>query len=258
VEDSSGNAAAAVAAYAARAGIACRMFVPAGTSAGKLTQIATYGAQVIPVAGTREDVAAAARREAERSYYASHVFNPYFFQGTKSFAFEVWEQLGFRAPDRVILPVGHGTLYLGAYLGFRDLLEARQIPRLPRLIGVQAETCAPLAAAWLGESPAPAGDTLAEGIRIAEPDRAGAIGQACRATDGEWLTVSEAEIASTLLMLGRAGWYVEPTAAVAPAGALKLAALGRLPTVGTTIIPLTGSGLKAGSTIAELLKGRPA
>ena len=258
VEDSSGNAAAAVAAYAARAGIACRIFVPASASSGKLAQIAAYGAEVVPVPGTREDVAAAARKEAAHSYYASHVFNPYFFQGTKTFAYEVWEQAGFRAPDQVILPVGHGTLYLGAYLGFRDLLEAGEIPRLPRLIGIQAEPCAPLAAAWSGRPAAPPGTTIAEGIRIAAPDRAEAILEACRQSDGDLLTVSETEIVSALFTLGRAGLYVEPTAAVAPAGALKLAAAGRLPAGSTTVIPLTGSGLKAGSTIAELLKSWPA
>jgi threonine synthase len=258
VEDSSGNAAAAVAAYAARAGIACRILVPASTSSGKLAQIATYGADLVPIPGTREDVAAAAREEAERSYYASHVFNPYFFQGTKTFAFEVWEQLGFRAPDRLILPVGHGTLYLGAYLGFRDLLKAGEILRLPRLIGIQAEPCAPIAAAWRGQPATDPGATIAEGIRIAAPDRGAAILQACRETDGELLTVSEAEIASALFELGRAGLYVEPTAAVAPAAARKLAATGRLPAGETVVIPLTGSGLKAGYTIAELLKSRPA
>jgi threonine synthase len=258
VEDSSGNAAAAVAAYSGRAGITCRIFVPASASSGKLAQIATYGAEVIPVPGTREDVATAARKEVEHTYYASHVFNPYFFQGTKTFAFEVWEQLGFHAPDQMILPVGHGTLYLGAYLGFRDLLEAGEIVRLPRLIGIQAESCAPLAAAWSGRPAAEASTTIAEGIRIAAPDRAEAILKACRQSDGDFLTVSEAEIVSALFTLGRTGLYVEPTAAVAPAGALKLAAAGRLPAGGTTVIPLTGSGLKAGSAIADLLKRKRA
>ncbi len=257
VEDSSGNAAAAVAAYSARAGIACKIFVPASTSSGKLAQIATYGADIVPIHGTREDVAVAARREAEQTYYASHVFNPYFFHGTKTFAFEVWEQLHFRGPDQVILPVGHGTLYLGAYLGFRDLLEAREISCLPRLIGIQAEPCAPIVAAWRGQ-PAPApGTTIAEGIRIAAPDRAGAILHACRESGGSFLTVSEEEIVSTLFQLGRAGLYIEPTAAVAPAGALQLAAAGRLLVGGITVIPLTGSGLKAGYSIAELLKRHP-
>lgn len=202
-------------------------------------------------------MAAAARREAEQTYYASHVFNPYFFHGTKTFAFEVWEQLGFRAPDQVILPVGHGTLYLGAYLGFRDLLQAGEISRLPRLIGIQAEPCAPIVATWRGQPVPTPGTTLAEGIRIAAPDRAQAILQACRESRGELLSVSEDEIVSTLFQLGRAGLYIEPTAAVAPAGALHLAAAGRLPAGETTVIPLTGSGLKAGYTIAELLKRRP-
>jgi threonine synthase len=101
-------------------------------------------------------------------------------------------------------------------------------------------------------------DTLAEGIRIAAPDRAAAILQACRESDGEILTVSEPEIVSTFFRLARAGFYVEPTAAAAPAAALKLSATGRLPAGGTTIVPLTGTGLKAGSTIAALLKTRPA
>ena len=254
LEDSSGNAAAAVAAYCARAGIACKIFVPASTSSDKLAQIGMYGAEAVAIPGTREDVAAAARREAGQVYYASHVFNPYFFHGTKTFAFEVWEQLGFRAPDQVILPVGHGTLYLGAYLGFRDLLRAGEIPRLPRLIGVQAEPCAPLVAAWRGESPLAPGNTLAEGIRIAAPDRAEAILHACRESRGEFFAVSEQDILSALFRLGRAGLYVEPTAAVAPAGALQLAVAGRLPAGETTVIPLTGSGLKAGHTLAQLLE----
>jgi threonine synthase len=253
VEDSSGNAGAAVAAYAARSGIACRIFVPAATSTGKLTQIRSYGAVVVPVPGTREDVARAARAEAEQTYYASHVFNPFFFHGTKTFAFEVWEQLGFRAPDRLILPVGHGTLYLGAYLGFRDLLEAGEIPRLPRLIGIQAESCAPLAARWRGEPLGEARPTLAEGIRIAAPDRVEAVLAACRESGGELLAVSEREIESAFHSLARLGLYVEPTAAAAPAGALKLLAGGRLPAGETTVIPLTGSGLKAGHAIAKLL-----
>jgi threonine synthase len=255
VEDSSGNAGAAVAAYAARAGIACRIFVPASTSPGKLTQIAAYGATVMPIPGNREAVATAARAAAERSWYASHVFNPYFFHGTKTFAFEVWEQLGFRAPESVILPVGHGTLLLGAYLGFSDLLRAGAIARLPRLIGVQAERCNPLAAAWRGQEPAPPQDTLAEGIRIAAPDRAPAILEACRKSGGELVSVSEAEIAAALRTLCRGGWYVEPTAAAAPAAALQLRSSGRLSPDGISVIPLTGSGLKAGTTIATVLAG---
>jgi threonine synthase len=253
VEDSSGNAGAAVAAYAARAGIACRIFVPAATSPAKLTQIAAYGASVVPVDGNREAVAEAARVAAKQSWYASHVFSPYFFQGTKTFAFEVWEQLGFQAPDAVILPVGHGTLFLGAFLGFRELLAAKAIERLPRLIGVQAERCSPLVAAWRHQPPVPPQETLAEGIRIAAPDRAPAILEACRLSGGELVSVSEAEIAATLATLCRSGWYVEPTAAAAPAAALQLAASGQLSPHETTIVPLTGNGLKAGSTIEKVL-----
>ncbi len=256
VEDSSGNAGAAVAAYAARAGIACRIFVPAAASTGKLTQIAAYGATVVPVSGSREDTAAATRAEAERCYYASHVFNPFFLHGCKTFAFEIWEQLGCRAPDALILPVGNGTLYLGAYLGFRDLQAAGEIPRLPRLIGVQAESCAPLAARWHGRPAGAPGSTLAEGIRIAQPERGAEILAACRETDGDFVTVSESEIAAALLALAAVGLYVEPTAAAAPAAALQQVAAGCLSARETTVVPLTGSGLKAGSAISEILKAR--
>ena len=253
VEDSSGNAGAAVAAYAARAGIACRIFVPAATSPGKLSQIAAYGATVVPVPGTREDVTVAARAAAEDSWYASHVFSPYFFHGTKTFAFEVWEQLGFKAPDVVVVPVGHGTLLLGAFIGFCELRAAGAIGRLPRMIGVQAARCDPLVAAWHGRQPTAPEETLAEGIRIGAPDRGPAILEACRQSGGELVAVSEAEIGATLDTLCRAGWFVEPTAAAAPAAALQLAASGRLSPDEITVVPLTGSGLKAASTIQKVL-----
>jgi threonine synthase len=115
-----------------------------------------------------------------------------------------------------------------------------------------------LAATWRGESAAVPRATVAEGIRIAAPDRAESILAACRETGGEFLSVSESEIVSALRSLARGGLYVEPTAAAAPAGALKLHAAGRLPAGVTTIVPLTGSGLKAGHTITELLKHPPA
>ena len=80
------------------------------------------------------DTTSAARAEAERTYYASHAWNPFFFQGTKTFAYEVWEQLGFCTPDALLLPAGNGTLVIGSFIGFRELLENGLIDKLPRLI----------------------------------------------------------------------------------------------------------------------------
>src|SRR5512135_536513 len=116
VEDSSGNAGCAVAAYCARAGIACEIYVPAETAQAKLAQIQLYGARLVRVPGSREDTARAVMAAAENHYYASHSWNPFFFHGTKTFAYEVCEQLGWRVPDVIILPVGNGTLLLGAAL----------------------------------------------------------------------------------------------------------------------------------------------
>ncbi|MCP4155342.1 MAG: pyridoxal-phosphate dependent enzyme, partial [bacterium] len=137
VEDSSGNAGASVAAYCAAAGIQCTIFAPEETSPGKLAQIEAYGAVLNKIPGSREETANAVLKAAETTYYASHSWNPYFFHGTKTFAFEVCEQLGWKAPGTVILPVGNGTLLLGAYIGFNELVNAGIIGKMPVIIGVQ-------------------------------------------------------------------------------------------------------------------------
>jgi threonine synthase len=225
VEDSSGNAGCAVAAWCARAGIACQIFVPQSTSAEKTAQIELYGARLVRVPGSREDTARAVMEAAQTHYYASHSWNPFFFHGTKTWAFEVWEQLGWRTPDTIILPVGNGTLLLGAQIGFRELLLAGEIQRLPRIIAVQAENSAPLAKAfferldavpWIDKR-----ETLAEGIAIAEPVRGMQIVQAVQESGGTFVTVSEKEIADSLLSVARQGAYIEPTSAAAVAGAAQ-------------------------------------
>ncbi|MBW3622496.1 MAG: threonine synthase [Armatimonadetes bacterium] len=252
VEDSSGNAGCAVAAYGARAGIACDIYVPESTSPAKLAQIERYGATLQRVPGSREKTARAAREAAEHVFYASHVWNPIFFHGTKTFAYEVWEQLGFRAPDTVIVPTGNGTLLIGAALGFRELYAAGQIPRLPRLIAVQAGNCAPLYRADQEgrgfSSPPEMKETLAEGIAIAEPARARQMLSLLHETGGEVIAVTDEEIESALFDLCRKGFYVEPTAAVALAGFRKL------PTgpEEAVIAPLTGHGLKATEKMLKL------
>ncbi len=246
VADSSGNAGAALAAYAARAGIACEVYVPAAASPYKIRQIAQYGAVPRVIDGTRADVSAAAMAAADRPgwFYASHVYNPLFYQGTKTYAYEIVEQLGWSAPETVILPVGNGTLVLGAYLGFRDLLHLGIIDTLPQLIAVQSAACAPLAAAWQGGVPAPPMPTIAEGIAIAAPPRAEQILTAIRAMRGAILTVDDVEVLAAQSDLARRGLDVEPT------GAACWAAWRRhrqaYPTiVGQVVLPLCGAGAKA-------------
>lgn len=254
IEDSSGNAGAAIAAYSARAAIRATIYVPEGTSPGKTAQIAAYGARVVRVPGTREDVARAAHRAP--GLYASHCWDPLFFHGTKTIAFELWEQLGGRAPDWVVSPVGHGTLLLGLALGFRELVAAGSIVRLPRLIAVQSAECAPLAGPALGRAPG-RGRTVAEGIRVWTPVRAVEIAAAVRESDGRWVVVEDAETLAAQARLGAEGLFVEPTAAVAAAAAWRLSEDGELPTGSTVVVPLTGHGLKspAPSAVTALPSG---
>lgn len=252
VEDSSGNAGASTAAYAARAGIEAELFVPATASPAKLSQIELYGARLRRVDGTREETAAACQRAADSAYYASHVWQPWFMHGTKTFVYEVVEQLGWRAPDAIVVPVGNGTLLLGCYLGLTELAAAGLIDRMPRLIGVQAAACAPLYQAWKsGADSAVAVDsrsTQAEGIAIAAPARGKQCLHAIRATAGEIIVVSEHALTAALRAATGLGLLIEPTAAVALAGASEF----ELP--GATVVAITGHGLKAIGALKSLAR----
>ena len=255
VEDSSGNAGAAIAAYCARAGIKCHIYVPENTSAGKLAQIRLYGAELHRIPGTREDTAQAALQAAVGTYYASHSWNPFFFHGTKTFAYEVCEQLGWKSPDTVILPAGNGTLLLGACIGFKELRQAGITDRLPRIIGVQAENCDPLHRAHrenLAEVPTiETRETLAEGIAIARPARGKQIIDAVRQASGEFITASEDEIKRALVEMGLLGHCIEPTSAATIAGAKKyLSGSGRKEVI---VSVFTGHGLKATEKMLKLL-----
>lgn len=256
VEDSSGNAGCAIAAYAAKANIRCDIFVPQKSSTGKLAQIKAYGAHLRQINGDREDAANAALQAAKQEYYASHAWNPFFLHGTKTFAFEVCEQLGWEAPDTVILPVGNGTLLLGAYLGFKELLKADIIKKLPKFIAVQVEACAPLYLAFKKdlkvipsvESKA----TPADGIAIAQPIRGKQILEAVRATEGLFLTVKNAEITQALEESCSQGYYIEPTAAATIAGLHKY--LSQSPSDQELVTVLTGSGLKTPQKIGDMIQ----
>jgi threonine synthase len=254
-EDSSGNAGAAYAAFAAAAGLSCTIFAPADTSPAKLRQIELYGARLQLVQGTREDTAVAARNcAAESGVYGGHNWQPFFIEGCKTLAYEIWEDLGFQAPDAVVVPVGGGANLLGLHVGFEELLAAGSIARLPRLHGVQAAACAPLAAAFASGSntvaPVSPRPTIAEGIRIAKPPRGAQILAAVRKATGSILSVEEEEIVEAHTRLLRHGIWVEPTSAVALAGLDRLAASGAVdPGKERVVIVLTGHGLKSAGSL---------
>jgi len=254
VEDSSGNAGSAIAAYCAKAGIECEIYVPESTSSGKLVQIQAYGATLRRIEGSRERTAEAAMESASKIYYASHCWNPFFLHGTKTFAFEIWEQMDGKLPDVLILPVGHGTLLLGAYIGFKELKKAGRVNRIPRLVGVQSAVCAPLYQAfkkgWRETLPIEKRETVAEGIAIAKPVRGRQILEAIRETGGEVLAITENEIGVALKEMGRRGHFIEPTSAATIAGLKRY--LKKKNKREIVVSTLTGMGLKATEKIGHL------
>jgi threonine synthase len=256
--DSSGNAGAAMSTYSAAAGIGCRVFVPAGNSPAKLAQIAAVGGVLQRVAGTRSDTTRAAREAAQASFYASHNWSPEFAAGLATVAFELWEQLGSRAPSTVLVPCGNGGIVLGLARGFDALLRGGLIPALPRIVAVQSAAYDSVAHAFADRLAEPVprsggSSTLAEGIACELPVRGGQVMQAIRDANGSALAVSEARIIEATLALASAGIYVEPTGAVGLAGLLELRASGAAADLGDSVVViLSGSGLKSGRTIADL------
>ncbi|WP_189600511.1 threonine synthase [Streptomyces lateritius] len=250
--DSSGNAGTAIAAYCARAGLDCAVYVPEGTSAKKLEQIRAHGALPTLVPGDREATARAARAAADEpgTFYASHVYNPHFLHGTKTYVYELWEELGGRLPDTIVVPVGNGTLLLGAALAVDELYRHGLTETRPPLVAVQAEAVSPLAAAFhagaddllvpAAGAQAAARHTIAEGIAIPNPPRARQILRAVRASGGTFLTVTEDQLRAAQQDLARRGLFVEST------GVACWAAVRAAPRPGLTVVPLCGAGAKTG------------
>jgi threonine synthase len=257
LEDSSGNGGAAVACYAASGGMRATIMAPDSTSPAKTVQMRAHGAAVELIPGNRQATSDAAEARSETIFYASHNWHPFFLHGTKTLAYELWEDLGFRAPDNVITPCGAGSNVLGCEIGFSELLRAGQIERIPRLFAAQPENCGPIAAAFLAGSdellPAETRPTIAEGTAIAQPLRLREVLGALRETRGGAVHLTEAEIAEATLDLAGMGVYVEPTSAQAAGALRKLLASGVITPDQTTVLVLTGSGLKATPRIAELL-----
>ncbi len=250
VEDSSGNAGAALAAYAARAGIRCTIYCPETTSKSKLNQISAYGAELELILGNRMATTEAVKKVAQNTCYASHNWHPVFLEGTKTIAFEIIEQLHGLSPTHVICPVGFGSIYLGLYIGFKELYDAGIIEHLPRLLGVQPETCCPIYNAYRNRTPtitrmSQTAPTLAEGITAELPIRADQILDTIRNTNGAFTTVNDTDIRTGQKELAERGIYVEPTSAVIIKAYQKFQQEGIINSGGTTVSILTGSGLKA-------------
>jgi threonine synthase len=248
VDDSSGNAAAALATYAARAGLDCEVYVPASVKPGKLRAVEAAGATPVRVEGGRAavtDACVAAVADGD-AWYASHAWRPSFLAGTATWAYEVAARRDWTAPDAVVAPVGHGTLFLGAWRGFRRLRAAGWTSRVPRLYAAQAAGTAPVVAALHDDGAAAGENDAADGIQIGSPARRAELLRAVRASGGDALAVDRPTTGETLDRLARAGLYVEPTCAVAPAALERLRDRGAVDPEEDVVVPLTGSGLKTG------------
>jgi threonine synthase len=252
-EDSSGNAGSSIATYAAAAGLPCRIFVPASAPRGKVVQIAASGAAVEAIPGTRQAVTEAALAATGESFYASHNWQPFFIEGTKTLAYELWEQLGFSTPDNIVVPTGYGSNILGLERGFDELMRQGEATRMPRLFAVQAANCAAFAAAWEGGTDFVPQPTIADGIATVKPVRTAEVLAALRRSRGGVVTVPEGAIAPALIRLGRLGLYVEPTSATVGAALSGLLVSGAIQPGETTIAVITGHGLKAADKIGEFI-----
>ena len=217
-----------------------------------------YGAKLKLIEGSRTHTTQAVLQATGTTFYASHNWNPFFLEGTKTIAFEIAEQLGWKAPDGVICPVGFGSIYLGLYIGFNQLYDQGVITKIPRLLGVQSAACCPIYQAYYYNQPQiekiPLSyDTLAEGIVSELPIRSQMIMEAMNSTDGEFTIVSEEEIEDGIKILARQGIYVEPTSAVVVKAFDHFVQTRTIRHDDLIVSILTGSGLKATDKLTEIL-----
>ncbi len=251
IEDSSGNAGASFAAYAARAGIQARIYIPGSASGPKRKQIEAYGAEVVAIPGSRSMTAGITRQAADAGMvYASHAYLPFNQPGYATIAYEIVEQLG-EPPGTFICPAGQGGLLLGAARGFTALREAGIIQDSPKIIGVQAQACAPLYGLFQHPSTiietSQEGDTLAEGVRVLHPLRPQEVIRAVVSSQGKFLAIPETDILPGRDELAHKGFYVETTSAIVWSALAQLTSyhdIQQMP--GPVVVVLTGSGLKTG------------
>lgn len=251
VEDSSGNAGAAISAYGAAAGMDVTILVPSYTQSTKVTQSRAYGSEVVLVPGEREDTATAAIKMADDVFYASHNWHPMFLQGTKSLGYEIWEDLGFSVPDNIVIPSSEGSGLLGCYIAFKELMASGETDRMPRLFASQPENCATLHHAVHGTRQERYLPTVAEGTAVKSPTRLQSMVQAVQQTNGGTVAISEDDIISASKRLAGAGILTEPSSAHAWAGAKSLIESSQISRSDRTVVILTGTGLKAQSIYAE-------
>ncbi len=249
---STGNAAAALAGLAASVGREAVIFVPASAPEAKVAQLLAYGAMVFLVEGSYNDAIEMCLRAGDRFgwYNRTTGYNPYMSEGKKTVAHEVAHQLGWQAPDVIVVSVGDGCIIGSLWKGFHDLIELGWVDRMPRIIGVQADGSNFLAEAWAnGEdvlTKAPiVPDTVADSISAALPrDRLKAM-RAVTESDGAFVTVADQAILAAIPALASStGVFAEPAAAASWAGVEVAVDTGLVTSDDRVVVLSTGTGLK--------------
>jgi threonine synthase len=260
---STGNLANAVAAHAARAGIPAWIFVPEDLEPAKITASVVYGARVVRVRGTYDDVNRLASQAADRFGWGVVNVNlrSYYGEGSKSVGFEIAEQLGWRLPTAVVVPMAGGSLITRIAKGFREFIAAGLVAgSLPRLYGAQAEGCAPIVRALR-----PGGEislrpevpnTIARSLAIGNPADGLYAARVIRESGGAGVAVSDEQLAEGIAALAHeAGVFTETAGGVTVAAAFALSFEGELTPEDEVVLCITGNGLKTPDAVpARLLE----
>ena len=248
---STGNAATALAAAGAAAGVKTVVFVPATAPAAKLVQMATYGATLVPVAGTYDHAFELSLEACARFgwYNRNTALNPFTVGGKKTAALEIARDLAPEAPDAVVVPTGDGVIVSGIAKGFADLVRCGLLPRLPRLVAVQPERSGAIARALRSRAaeitPEPGAGSVADSLTVAAPRNAVMALSDVRASGGCGVLVPEEAILDAIPRLARlAAVFAEPAAAAALAGLEAALAEGLVSRDERVVLLVTGTGLK--------------
>jgi threonine synthase len=260
---STGNAAAALAGLCASVRQPNVIFVPESAPQAKIAQLLVFGSTVLLVGGTYDDAFELCLLAAEEYgwYNRNTAYNPYMSEGKKTASYEICEQLGWHAPDRIFVSVGDGCIIGGLHKGLKDLHALGWIDRMPKLMGVQAAGSAYLAQAWANHEdvltkPPIQAHTIADSISAGLPrDRIKAMA-AVRETDGAYLQVSDQDILAAIPALARGvGVFAEPAGAAAYAGLLKALSMGMLQSDERVVVLVTGNGLKDVASAMKSIQG---
>ena len=257
---STGNTSAALAAYAAKAGLACEVLIPSGKIAyGKLAQAMIYGAKVLQVRGNFDQALDIVLKlsEMHRSIYLLNSINPFRIEGQKSLGFEICDQLNGETPDRVVVPVGNAGNISAIWKGFSEFYRLGFVSSLPKMVGIQAAGAAPIAHAILNGDdvivPVKKPETVATAIRIGAPVSWKKAMTAIRESSGTAEIVSDEEILAAQKLLARVeGLFVEPASASSIAGLIKLVEKGIIDKEERVVCVTTGHGLKDPDTAVKM------